>query len=141
MIEEIKLFVFLGVIVSIILLAMRLILVPDPTNEQIDDLYLDDGSTDKEEIGQKNEKKSWKYINLLVILFLGLILQFLFLYISCHISKVNMRFAIVLDILILIRIGIARIINEKGKGWIFYAILAITSPILIDFLSWLRTGQ
>ena len=137
MTEKLRLFVILGVLVSIILLAMRLILVP----EEVDASNFEDSLIDKEEPTKKNKKKNWKYMNLLVILFLGFILQLLFLPMACHTGKANMRFAIVLDLLILIRIGIARIIREKGQGWIFYAILAITSPILIDFLSWLRTGQ
>ena len=52
-----------------------------------------------------------------------------------------MLFAVIIDILILFRIGAARYLKEQGKGWIFYLILIITSPAWIQLAAWIVFGH
>lgn len=52
-----------------------------------------------------------------------------------------MRFAYVLDALVLLRIGVAYIRKETGGGWKFYVWILCTSPLWIEGAAYLILGE
>jgi hypothetical protein len=53
----------------------------------------------------------------------------------------KMTVALVLDGLVALRTVAAGILREKGKGWIFYAALVYSSPLWIEWASWITIGR
>ena len=78
---------------------------------------------------------------MLLIFLLAFLLQSLFVPCLCAIGTAKMKFAVIIDVLILIRIITAHIRKEKDKGWIFYTVLLLSSPIWIHILSWIVNGH
>jgi len=76
----------------------------------------------------------WHYWELLISFAISLLLQATFLPCMCSEGTVKTAFGGVFDILILCRIIIANVLNEQGKGWIFYLVLTLTSAIWITVL-------
>jgi hypothetical protein len=74
---------------------------------------------------------SWDYRHVLAALFISFVAQSLFLPCLCQIGEAKMNFALILDGLVLLRIGIARLLREIGRGWVFYAALLYLSPLWI----------
>ncbi len=72
-------------------------------------------------------RAEWNYRAVLIALFAAVLLQFILLPCLCHRGTVKMQTAIAVDAMVLIRLLIARIRREHGRGWVFYAIL----PFLI----------
>ena len=64
-------------------------------------------------------------------------LQILLLPCLCWIGRGKMIFALIFDGLWALRIIVAALLHEKGKGWIFYAILMATSGIWIALAGWI----
>ncbi len=65
----------------------------------------------------------WNYLAVLVCLFGAMVLQAVVLPCLCYEGTVNMYIAGAVDVLVILRLILARVRRERGKGWIFYAIL------------------
>ena len=88
----------------------------------------------------KERGQAWDYRHLLVALVVAFVLQYLFLPCLCQIGEAKVKFALVFDGLVLLRIGIARLWRETGKGWLFYVILLYSSPVWISVASGIVLG-
>ena len=96
----------------------------------------------KEDIAKCDKNNAeWDLTRMLLILLIAFLFQSVAVPCLCAAGTAKMNFAIVIDVLILIRIIYAKIRHEKGRGWIFYTILLLTSPIWINLLSWIITGH
>ena len=84
---------------------------------------------------------AWNYEHLIVALVIACIAQNLWLSCLCQIGMAKMNFALVFDGLVLLRIGMARLLKETGKGWVFYAALLYTSPFWIDLVALIVLGR
>ena len=87
-----------------------------------------------------NLVKCWNYEQLTAALIISFLLQSLFLPCLCDIGTAKIMFAYVLDVLILLRIGVAYFCREKCGGWKFYVWLLYTSPIWINGVAYMLTG-
>ena len=78
----------------------------------------------------------WNYAQLLLALIVAFVLESMLLPCLCNIGTAKMQVAFVFLALVVVRIAVARIIREKGKGWVFYTILIYSSPLWIEAASW-----
>lgn len=76
----------------------------------------------------------WDYIQLTCALILAFLVQSLFLPCLCRLGTARMQIAIIIDVMVAVRIIVARIRHEQGKGWIFYIVLLYSSPMWIRLL-------
>src|SRR6185503_8668092 len=83
----------------------------------------------------------WNFKRLLIVFGIGLILQALLLPCLCDAGTAKMRFALVLDLLVVVRAGIAYLAREQGNGWKFYGWLIGTSPLWIQAVAYLIFGE
>jgi len=83
---------------------------------------------------------SWDYKHLWSALVIAFVLQSMLLPCLCDVGMAKMKLALWFDLLVALRIGMARVIGETGRGWIFYAILIWTSPGWIEGLAILVHG-
>tara|TARA_B100000609_G_scaffold197469_1_gene194912 strand:+ start:789 stop:1091 length:303 start_codon:yes stop_codon:yes gene_type:complete len=83
------------------------------------------------------EKKGWNYSSLTCALIVGLLAQCVFLPCLCAEGTAKINFAIVFDVLIVLRIILAKILKQRDKGWIFYLIMIYTSPLWIELAAWI----
>ena len=65
----------------------------------------------------------WNYSVALLLLLCAMLLQMTVLPCLCYRGTVNMYIAGAVDAMVILRLMIARMCRERGKGWIFYAIL------------------
>ena len=79
----------------------------------------------------------WNFRHLSVALFIGFILQSLFLPCLCLTDTAKMTFAFCFDGLVLLRMLVAYFLRETGRGWIFYAVLCYTSAGWIEGITYL----
>ena len=73
------------------------------------------------------DRAEWNYLAVLVSLLGAMVLQGVMLPCLCYQGTVNMYIAGAVDVLVILRLIVARMRKERGKGWVFYAIL----PFLI----------
>ena len=73
------------------------------------------------------DRPGWDYRAVLVSLLVAMVLQSIFLPCLCYEGTVKGYMAGAVDILVVLRLIVARVRKERSKGWIFYAIL----PFLI----------
>ena len=85
--------------------------------------------------------QSWNYQHLAAALFIGLILQSLFLPCLCQIGTAKSAFGLVFDALVMLRMVGAFFRHEAGGGWKFYAWLCLTSPAWITAIAWMVFGK
>lgn len=64
-------------------------------------------------------------------LIVAFLLQSIFLPCLCPVGDARIRFAMIFDGLMLLRISVAHLVHERGEGWLFYAILIYSSPLWI----------
>jgi hypothetical protein len=83
---------------------------------------------------------AWNYEHLIVALVIAFILQSLFLPCLCQIGEAKTNFALVLDGLVLLRSGVARLRRETGSGWVFYVVLLYSSPLWIHLAALIVLG-
>ena len=67
--------------------------------------------------------KEWNYKEALMSLLIAMLWQVFLLSSACVGLNRELRFALAVDVLILLRLVIAHSRRERGKGWIFYAVL------------------
>lgn len=67
--------------------------------------------------------KRWNLLAVLLALGLAIPLQMVILACLCHRGTVKVNIALSVDLLVLLRVTIAGARKQRGKGWIFYAIL------------------
>ena len=89
---------------------------------------------------QRAAPTGWNYVQLGYAFFISFLLQAMFLPCLCYLGTAKGRIAAIFDILVVIRTAIARITNERGRGWLFYVILLYTSVLWIEGLVWLFLG-
>ncbi len=87
------------------------------------------------------EPSSWNFKHLAYAWAIGAFLQQMLLPCLCYVGTADVRFGLVFDALILVRMLVASRLREKGRGWIFYALLCYTSPFWILFASSLVHGH
>lgn len=80
-------------------------------------------------------------MELIVITVIILMLQMLFLPCLCKIGSAKLTFGLVIDLLVLLRLTVAKNEKETGKVWIFYLLLLLTSPIWIELIFMLLGGH
>lgn len=74
----------------------------------------------------------WNYKVALICLLGGIILQSIALPCPCYKGIVNMYIAGAVNLLVILRLIIARVIRERGRGWIFYVILpSLIVPVVL----------
>jgi len=83
----------------------------------------------------------WNFRQLGAALFIGFVLQSLFLPCLCQIGTAKMTFAFYFDALVLARMVIAYFCHETGRGWIFYAALCYSSAAWIEGITYLVLGD
>lgn len=83
----------------------------------------------------------WNLRLLAVALFIGFILQSLFLPCLCAIGTAKIFFAYSFDGLILLRMLLAYFRRETGRGWLVYAVLCYTSAAWIEGITYLVLGE
>ena len=76
----------------------------------------------------------WNFRQLLIAFFVTLTIHTVILQGTDPIGPVLIRFSWMFDGLVLMRILVALVLNEHGRGWLFYMILLYTSPIWISFI-------
>ena len=82
-----------------------------------------DASTDRVE---------WPYGSILLALLVGVFVQSIFLPCLCYRGTVNMYFGGAVDLLVLLRLFVAKLCRERDKEWVFYAILpSLIVPVLL----------
>ncbi|MHB9022938.1 MAG: hypothetical protein ACYC7E_02000 [Armatimonadota bacterium] len=89
-----------------------------------------------EEVEQTTDRKStrWNFKSLLLAFIISLVLQQLFLPCMCYEGSVKLEFAMWFDAFVLLRILVAWVFKERGRSWLFYAVVLYTSPIWITML-------
>jgi hypothetical protein len=85
-------------------------------------------------------KSSWNFWHLACAFLIGFLLQNLFLPCLCDIGTAKITLALVFDGLVAVRIFIAYLSREQGRGWIFYAATLYTSAGWITLLARLILG-
>ncbi|MHC4388267.1 MAG: hypothetical protein ACYSX1_06635 [Planctomycetota bacterium] len=94
-----------------------------------------------ETVQQQAAQDEWNYKHLICALVVAFVLQSIVHPCLCQIGTAKTVFALVFDALILARIVVAKLRKEKGKGWLFYAILLYTSPAWIELGTWILVGK
>ena len=78
------------------------------------------------------DQAEWNYFATMVSLLGAMVLQSIFLPSLCYEGTVNMYMAGAVDMLVVLRLILARVRRERGKGWIFYAILPyLIVPVIL----------
>jgi hypothetical protein len=85
-------------------------------------------------------RQPWNYQHVLVGFAITVILQGLFLPCLCNIGQAKSVFGWVIDLLVAIRIAVAYLRKETGRGWLFYVVLLYTSPVWITLVAWIVLG-
>ena len=83
----------------------------------------------------------WNFKKLIVVFVTALVLQALILPCLCDVGRAKMVFALLLDVLIATRPGVAYLARERGNGWKLYAWLVGTSPVWIEAVAYLVFGE
>ena len=83
----------------------------------------------------------WNFRRLLIVLGIAFVGQALLLPCLCDVGTTKMRFALVLDTLVVVRAGVAYLARERGNGWKFYAWLFGTSPVWIQAAAYFVYGE
>ena len=83
----------------------------------------------------------WNFKRLAAVFAIALALQSVVLPCLCDIGRAKMTFALVFDLLVVVRAGIAYLARERGSGWKFYAWLIGTSPVWIEAVTYLVFGE
>jgi hypothetical protein len=86
------------------------------------------------------QKALWNFRQLTYAFFIGFVLQQLFLPCLCSIGTAKITLALVVDALVVVRALVAYIIRERGRGWIFYAVLLYSSTGWIMVASRIALG-
>ena len=89
---------------------------------------------------EEMKSRSWHYGHVAAALLIAFIVQGLVLPCLCELGVAKMTLAIAVDVLILFRVAVARITDEKGRGWLFYCGLLYASPLWIEIVSRLVIG-
>ena len=87
-----------------------------------------------------SQQAGWNFRHLVCAYILGFILQGMFVPCLCNIGEAKMTYTFVLDVLVALRILVAFLIRERGRGWIFYAVLMYTSAGWIEIVSRIVLG-
>ena len=83
----------------------------------------------------------WNFKRLLAISAAAFILQVLSLPCLCEVGQAKFSFALVLDLVVALRVGVAYLTRERGDAWIIYAWLVGTSPVWITAVAYLVLGS
>jgi hypothetical protein len=82
----------------------------------------------------RKEKSTWNFQHLFIAWVAGIVFQLLIIApCCCYIGTATTLFTVVFDVVILLRIAIAYVLKEKGKGWILYCGLCYSSALWIEF--------
>jgi len=82
--------------------------------------------------GASAARAEWNYGSILLALLGGVVAQSMFLACLCYQGTVNMYFAGAVDLLVLLRLFIARVRRERSREWVFYAVLPyVIVPVLL----------
>ncbi|MBI9018576.1 MAG: hypothetical protein JEZ07_15090 [Phycisphaerae bacterium] len=81
--------------------------------------------------GNKGQK-GWNWPAVVSCFVVGLVIQATMLPCMCRIGQIKMTVALMIDLLVVIRLGTAYLRREKGKGWVFYSILCILSGLIVE---------
>ena len=73
--------------------------------------------------GATHVRSEWNYRVALLLLLCAMLLQMTVLPCLCYRGTVNMYIAGTVDAMVILRLVIARMFRQRGKGWIFYTIL------------------
>ncbi len=90
-------------------------------------------------VPKEAQREGWNYKLLLVAFFYGFIGQ-MCLPCLCQVGVAKSTVAFIFDGLFILRIIAARLLKQKDKGWIFYAILVATSALWIELAAWITIG-
>jgi hypothetical protein len=82
-------------------------------------------------------RTSWPIQFMLFSVFGGFVIQAVVSPCLCDIGSTKLLFGVIVDGLVLLRTLVAHRVREKGKGWIFYSALCLTSAAWIEAVAWL----
>jgi len=88
-----------------------------------------------------NAPGHWNFKRLLIVFGIAFVVQATLLPCLCDVGTAKMKFALVLDTLVVARAGVAYLARERGNGWKFYAWLLGTSPVWIQAMAYLVFGE
>ena len=89
----------------------------------------------------KKAAGEWNYVQLVLALIVAFVLDAMLLPDLSNIGMAKAQVALIFLALVVVRIAVARIRREKGKGWVFYLILLYSSPLWIEAAGWLAFGR
>jgi len=95
----------------------------------------------REQVEAKRLAYGWNFPHVWLSFLAAIFLQSLILPCMCMEGTVKGWIALGVDMLVLIRVAIAWVRNETGRGWLFYVILLYTSAFWIEGIVWLYTGH
>ena len=90
---------------------------------------------------EEMKSELWHYGYVAAALVIAFLAQGLFLPCACEIGIANLMLVIAVDVSLLLRIAVARVTGERGRGWMFYCALLYTSPLWIAILTRLVVGS
>jgi len=77
-------------------------------------------------------RAEWNYTAMLVSLLIAMVLQSILLPCLCYAGTVNGCIAGAVDLCVVLRLIVARMRRERGKAWVFYALLPfLIVPVLL----------
>jgi hypothetical protein len=86
------------------------------------------------------QSDGWDFRQLTYAFIVGFVFQQLFLACLCDIGTAKITLALVVDALVIVRAAVAYVSRERGRGWLFYAILLYTSTGWIMIVSRIILG-
>jgi hypothetical protein len=85
----------------------------------------------------KGLANGWNFGHVWVAFIVAILLQSLILPCLCAEGTVKGMIALGFDTFVAIRVAIAWLRNETGRGWLFYTILLYTSAFWIEGIVWI----
>ncbi len=74
-------------------------------------------------LNSSQPRAEWNYPAVLACLFGAMVVQSILGPSLCYLGTVNMILSAAVDAIVILRVSLARIRREQGRGWICYAIL------------------
>ena len=82
-------------------------------------------------LSKENPNVEWPYRLMFLLVFFTLVAHFMFMPCLCRMGMIKLQAGLYLDILVLLRVLVARIFKTKGIGWYTYPILLLASLFVI----------
>lgn len=85
-------------------------------------------------------RAEWNYFTVLLALVAAVMLQSMILQCACHEGVVKSQVAFGIDALVLLRLVVARVRRETGRGWVAYALLPLVIIPVIEIAAYIMSA-